>query len=65
MIIYILLGLCCFFSFLNFIAVLFLSNFLFRIFVPAAEEAKKLSSISDGGLVDVKLSPTYDPRFRA
>jgi hypothetical protein len=70
MLIYILIGLCCFFSFLNLIAVLFMSNALFRFVVSFKSNEEEQPSVSvartpEGGLVDLKAVPTYDPRFRS
>lgn len=65
MIIYVLLGLNCFFSFLSFIAVVFLSNSLFRVLVPKETEVVESRRPPEKGLVDPRAVPTYDPRFRS
>ncbi len=66
MIIYVLLGLNCFFSFLSFIAVVFLSNSLFRMLVPKEMEFKEPKrQAPEKSLVDPRAVPTYDPRFRS
>lgn len=65
MTVYILLGLNCFFSFLSLVAVLFLSNSLFRVLVPDDNEpSPKKTQQPEKGLVDPRAVPTYDPRFR-
>lgn len=53
----------CVVSFVNLIAILFLSNALFRIFSNAGSELPPPRQ-DESGLVDVRESPTYDPRFR-
>jgi hypothetical protein len=51
---------------LNLIAVLFLSNAMFRILLASrAPPEKKTSKSPEKGLVDVKQTMTYDPRFSA
>lgn len=48
----------------NLMAVLFLSNALFRILLPTPDRQKRDSEeFSDNGLVDVAPTMTYDPRF--
>ena len=66
LIVYVLLGLNCLFSSLNLVAILFLSNSLFRVLVPkeSEPESARASTTSERGLVDPKAVPTYDPRFR-
>lgn len=70
MLIYILFGFCCFFSFLNLVAVLFLSNAVFRFIVSFKSDEEEITTLKsrpntpEGGLVDLKAVPTYDPRFR-
>ena len=60
---YVLCGASCFFSVVNLVAVVFLSNSLFRILVadrpPAPTRERR-----DTGLVDPSATVTYDPRFR-
>ena len=59
----ILLIVCCVLSALNLIFVLFLSNAIFRLFYR--EDSTRSDAESEpGGLVDVRDSPTYDPRFK-
>jgi hypothetical protein len=64
MVVYILLGLNCFFSFLSLVAILFLSNSLFRVLVPDEPEVQEPPK-PEKGLVDPRSVPTYDPRFRS
>lgn len=69
MLTHILLGLCCFISFVNFIAIVFLSNSIFRILAPAKRADSQVSAMAQPqatskGLMDIKDSPTYDLRFR-
>jgi hypothetical protein len=64
MIIYILISFCLFFSFINFISIIFLSNFLFRVLVPKNKNYEKNNQSEDSGLVDLNPTVTYDPRFR-
>ena len=71
---YVLVGLSCFFSFINVVFVLFLSNSLFRLFItkeepdqrsmPKGTPEPKANLTQDSGLVDVGYYPTYDARFR-
>ncbi len=61
---YILCGATCFISAVNLVAVVFLSNSLFRLLV--AERPPRISPKgSDAGLVDPSPTVTYDPRFRS
>lgn len=63
---YVLCGATCFVSVVNLVAVLFLSNSLYRIFAasrlpppsPTVERRER-------GLVDPSATVTYDPRFRS
>ena len=65
MLFYILISFCLFFSFLNLIFTINLSNALFRIFSTNISSKKvEAPKQSDSGLVDPKAVPTYDPRFR-
>lgn len=66
-IVYVALGVTCFLSAANLVAVIFLSNSLFRILVrgegpvlPRAEPERP-----QAGLVDPGRNATYDPRFRS
>lgn len=53
----------CLISFVNLIAILFLSNALFRILSgPTRRPAP--SAQEESGLVELRDVPTYDPRFR-
>ncbi len=56
----------CFFSFLNFIFILFLSNAFYGFLIK--QNNKRLISKQDilnedSGLVDINVVSTYDPRF--
>lgn len=52
-------------SSLNLVAILFLSNSVFRLLVNKEAEAREpVAAKRDEGLVDVRQSMTYDPRFR-
>jgi len=53
----------CVLSFVNLVAVLFLSNALFRIF-SGNSRTSSLPKQNESGLVEVREVPTYDPRFR-
>lgn len=67
MTIYILLSICCFFSFINFLGIILLSNSLFRFFSKKEDTnivSKKISNEQLKGLQDVKEGMTYDIRFR-
>lgn len=62
--IYILLAFSCFFSFLSFISVLFLSNALYRQFNKKdIVTSEKKQENEEKGLVDINSVGTYDPRF--
>jgi hypothetical protein len=61
---YILCGATCFLSLVNLVAVIFLSNSLFRLLV-AGRPVHASSKGSDAGLVDPSPTVTYDPRFRS
>jgi hypothetical protein len=53
-------------GFLNLIAVLFLSNAMFRILLPSKVVLEKNTpKAPEKGLVDLKQTMTYDPRFTA
>jgi hypothetical protein len=58
-----LVSISCALSFLNLIFILFLSNSIYRLFTRGMPKQSSLK-IEDKGLVDIKDSPTYDPRFR-
>jgi len=64
MTLYILMSICLFFSFLNFVFIIFLSNFIFRFFVNSKPSTEKLPNNINSGLVDLKPTVTYDPRFK-
>jgi hypothetical protein len=54
-----------FVSLINLVAILFLSNSMFRLLInKEAETREPVAAKRDEGLVDVKQSMTYDPRFR-
>lgn len=59
-----LLIVCCVLSALNLLFVLFLSNAIFRLFHREDSRRPDAESEPSGGLVDLRDSPTYDPRFR-
>lgn len=61
-IVYVLCGLSLFLSASNLLATLFLSNSLFRLLVRRTE-APTVDAPA-GGLVELRETPTYDPRFR-
>jgi hypothetical protein len=62
-ILYSLLSLSCFLSLINLLFVIMLSNSIFRALRP--DPRKETSRPEpEGGLVDLKYSPTYDIRFR-
>jgi predicted membrane protein len=68
MILYILISFCCFFTFLNFLSTIFLSNFIFRFFTKEKFDQiefqkKTLNYDQEKGLTDVKEGLTYDSRF--
>jgi len=49
---------------LNLFAILFLSNAIFRILISrSVQTARRPSEVEGGGLIDIKQSMTYDPRF--
>jgi len=48
---------------LNFLAVIFLSNAMFRFISPDRQESPPPPS-RESGLMDPRETPTYDPRFR-
>lgn len=62
MLTYILLSFCLFFSLLNLIFTLLLSNSVYRLLSPVKN--KKEKNDDNAGLVDLKPTVTYDPRFR-
>lgn len=65
MILYILVSTCCFFSLLNLVFVILLSNSVFRLLSDRrADIDPREFEVRDSGLVDPKPTPTYDPRFR-
>lgn len=54
-----------FISSLNLVAIILLSNSMFRLLVDKEAEAREpVAAKRDEGLVDVRQSVTYDPRFR-
>jgi hypothetical protein len=55
---------CCIFSALNLLFVILLSNSVFRLFYTKERTIEGDKKESDRGLVDVRDTPTYDPRFR-
>jgi len=61
--IFVLFGACAFLGVLNFVATIMLSNAVYRAFSESKGPAPSLPS-RDSGLVEIKNSPTYDPRFR-
>lgn len=60
----ILIAVCCLFSILNFLSILFLSNSLFHILLSKEEIKLPIKNQDEKGLVDLKESPTYDSRFK-
>lgn len=65
MILYILISICLFFSILNFIFIIFLSNSIFRLLISNSKSIEeKPLNITTSGLVDLKPTVTYDPRFK-
>ncbi len=63
----ILICCCLFFSFLNIIFTIFLSNSIFRLITDDEQKIIKKSNEKNNpqdGLVDIKPTVTYDPRFR-
>lgn len=63
MILYVLCGLTLAVSIANLAAVVFLSNSIFRMLVR--RDILPPPARPQSGLVDLKDSPTYDPRFRS
>ena len=68
-ILYVICGISCFVSVFNLLALLFMSNSLFRILVSERDLPPPAASVSSGpkestGLLEVRETPTYDPRFR-
>jgi hypothetical protein len=61
--IFVLFGTCAFLGVLNLVATIMLSNAVYRAFAVSKDIAPPLPS-RDSGLVEIKDSPTYDPRFR-
>jgi hypothetical protein len=61
-ILYILCGSTCFLSLVNLVAVIFLSNSLFRLLVSGRSTPP--SRDEGSGLVEPSPTVTYDPRFR-
>lgn len=69
-ILYVICGVSCFVSIFNLLALLFMSNSLFRILVSERDLPPPPASVSrnqkeTGGLLEVRETPTYDPRFRS
>lgn len=65
-ILYVLCGLTLFSSLVNILAVIFLSNSIFRVIVRERAEYPPIAvEKRDSGLMEVRESPTYDPRFRS
>lgn len=64
MLLYILISICCLISFSNLVFTIFLSNSIFRIFIPKNIGKNPRIRADDSGLVDVGPSLTYDIRFR-
>lgn len=67
----ILISCCLFFSVLNIIFTVFLSNSIFRLLTSNGKnlikkqiDKSKNNTNEDGGLVDLEPTVTYDPRFR-
>jgi len=63
---YILLSASCFLSFLNFVSLILLSNAIFRLLVPNKKPplvSSEAPPAQESGLIDLKQSSTYDPRF--
>lgn len=64
-ILYAICGLTLFISLVNLLAVIFLSNSMFRVIVRDRADYPPIPvGNGDSGLVEVKDTPTYDPRFR-
>lgn len=61
---YILTGVSIFLGVLNLVALLFLSNAFFRVMVSGREPVAPPPR-DERGLVDLRESGTYDPRFRS
>lgn len=61
---YILTGVSLFVGVVNLVAVLFLSNAFFRVMVSGREPVAPPPR-GERGLVDLRESGTYDPRFRS
>ena len=60
----ILISFCCVICVANLFATIFLSNFIFRVLSDDRKVPNTPPIADDKGLVDLKYSPTYDPRFR-
>ncbi len=64
-ILYAICGLTLFISLVNLLAVIFLSNSMFRVIVRDRADYPPIPvGRGDSGLVELKDTPTYDPRFR-
>jgi hypothetical protein len=64
MVTYILLSVCCLLSLLNTVFIVLLSNSIFRVLAADRNRRRILVKENDEkGLVDLKNSATYDPRF--
>lgn len=63
-IVYVLCGATCLVSVLNLVALVFLSNSLYRILAPDNPPPPPTREKRDTGLVDPAATVTYDPRFR-
>lgn len=61
---YIMTGVSLFVGVVNLVAVLFLSNAFFRVMISGSEPVAPPPK-DERGLVDLKESGTYDPRFRS
>jgi len=63
---FIIVSVCCFISFMNLLATVFLSNAVFRLLVSSRpQKDSPVIPSKDNGLVDLKEVPTYDPRFKS
>ena len=65
MYIYILLSFSCFFSFLSFISVVFLSNAMYRQFKKEEPPIVLEKKNEEKGLLDINFVGNYDPRFNS
>lgn len=64
--VYIAFGISCLFSLINLIAIIFLSNSLFRILIKNSTTLENIDEPKNtAGLVDPRPTATYDPRFRS